>query len=181
MFILNNVVFVLIWTDCKGCGVQEQCGTAMYCDVPCGYITSPGYPKSFAALNDANCGWWIRASHNQVVEIEFLDFDVNYLAEGDSRLDADPLCLQASVSVFTVASETQPLIRHIIGRFCNDNKPPDSPIVSTTPVMELQYNVKIIGDGNSTRGFLARYRLKDLDLVALDAGNTTQGIVVVEF
>ena len=180
MRILNNVTDVLLWAECKGCGVQEQCGATMDCNVPCGYIASPGYPNSVAALNDANCRWWIRASHNQVVEIEFLDFDVNYLAEGYSGLDADPHCLQASVSVFTVASETQPLIRHIIGRFCKDNKPPDSPVVSTTSVMELQYSVKMISDGNSTRGFLARYRLKDLDLVALDVGNSTQGIVVIE-
>ena len=179
MFILKNAIIVLIWTECKGCGVQEQCGAAMDCDGPCGYIASPGYPV--AAFNEANCRWRIRASHNQVVEIEFLDFDVNYLAEGDTGLDADPRCLHASVSVFTVASETQPLILHIIGRFCNENKPPHSPIVSTTSIMELQYSVNTIAHGNSTRGFLARYRLKDSDPVALDAGNITQGIVVVEF
>ena len=175
---MNNVNYVLIWTDCKGCGVQELCGTTMDCDAPCGYITSPGYPTSLAVLHDTNCRWWIRASHKQVVEIEFLDFDVDYLAEEDSGLVTDPRCLQAFISLFSVVIKRQPLVRRIIGRFCNDNRPPGSTIVSTSSVMELQYSVKTISDSNSTKGFLAKYRFKDLDLVDLDAGNTTQGTFV---
>ena len=180
LFISNNVIYVLIWQDCKGCGLHEQCGKTMDCDTSCGYIASPGYPDPLASLDYTNCRWLIHASHNQVVEMEFLDFDVEYRAEGDGRPVADPRCLQSSVSLFTVASETQPFIRHIIGRFCNGNKPPDSAVVSTSPVMELQYSVRMISDRKSMRGFLARYRLKNSDLVVLDAANTTQGTVVIK-
>ena len=181
MFILKSAHFVRIWPDCKGCGVQEQCGTTIDCDAACGYIISPGFPNPLTPLYDTNCRWWIRASLNQVVEVEFLDFDVNYLAEDDSGLVADPHCLQTFISLFTVVIEKQPPIRHIIGRFCNDNKPPESAIVSTSSVMELQYSLKTVSEGKLTRGFLAKYRLKNLDAVSLDAGNTTQGTSVVEY
>ena len=154
----------------------------MDCGGSCGYITSPGYPAPLAALDATNCRWWIRAPQNQVVEMEFLDFEVKYLAESDSERPADPHCLQASVSLFTVAAENESFFkRHPIGRFCNDNKPPDDGIVSTSSVLELQYSRKATSDGNPTRGFLARYRLKDLDLVVVDAGNITQGIFQVSF
>ena len=148
----------------------------MDCGGPCGYISSPGYPAPLTALRATNCRWWIRASQNQVVEIDFLDFDVKYHAEDDSRRAADPRCLQAYVSLFTVADENELFFtRNPIGRFCNDNKPPDDGIVSTSSVLELQYSSKETSGGNPTRGFLARYRLQDLNLVVVDAGNITQG------
>ena len=151
----------------------------MDCDAPCGYITSPEYPKPLAALHDTNCRWSIHASDDQVVEIEFLDFDVNYAAEDDSGSVADPRCLQASVSLFTVAVQKVDLVRRSIGRFCNDNKPPDNAIASTSSVLEVQYSLKMTSGGNSRRGFLARYRLKGVHHFAVDAGNTTQGTVGV--
>ena len=104
---------------------------------------------------------------------------MNYLAKDDTGLAADPRCVHAFVSLFTVAIEKQSLFRHIIGRFCNDNRPPDGVIVSTSPVLELQYSEKMTSDGKSTHGFLARYRLTDLHLVALDDGNTTEGTDVM--
>ena len=152
----------------------------MDCGGPCGYITSPGYPAPLAALHATNCRWWIRASQNQIVEIEFLDFDVKYLADDDSRWASDPSCLQASVSLFTVPDENV-FKRHPIGRFCNDNKPPDDGIFFTSSLLELQYSEKMTSGGNSTRGFLARYRLRDLDLVVVDAGNITHGTFLALF
>ena len=107
---------------------------------------------------------------------------MKYLAGNDSGLAADPHCLQASVSVFTVADENESFFkRRPIGRFCNDNKPPVDGIVSTLSVLELQYSRKTTSDGNPTRGFLARYRLQDLDLVVVDAGNITQGTFLILF
>ena len=93
---------------------------------------------------------------------------------------ADPRCLQAFVSLFTVANGEEYLIRHI-GRFCNENRPPENPIVSTSSALELLYSVQMTPGGNSKRGFLARYRMKDVDvdLLALDAGHYTQGTIVI--
>ena len=154
----------------------------MDCGGPCGYIISPGYPAPLAALDATNCRWWIRVPQNQIVEIEFLDFDVKYRAEDDSEWTADPRCLQASVSLFTVADENESFFkRRPVGRFCNDNKPPDNGIVSTSSVLELHYSRKTTSGGNSTTGFLARYRLKDLDLIVVDAGNISQGTFLYRF
>ena len=116
------------------------------------------------------------------MEVEFLDFDVKYLAEDDSGWAPDPRCLQASVSLFAVVVENVYFFkRHPIDRFCNDNKPPDDGIVSASPVLELQYSRKAASGGDPGRGFLVRYRLKDLDLVVVDDGNITQGTYLISF
>ena len=111
--------------------------------VPVDTSFPPGYPALLAAPHATNCRWWIRVPQNQTIEIEFLDFDVKYLAEDDSRWAADPRCLQASLSLFTVGDGNEFFFtRHPIGRFCNDNKPPDDGIVAKSPVLELQYSRK---------------------------------------
>ena len=144
--------------ECKGCGVQQQCGFTMDCGGPCGYIASPGYPQP-PGQHSINCRWWIRAPQNQVVELEFLDFDV---AESNKGMVSDPLCLQAHVSLFTVLELKESGhndIRYVVDRFCNGNPPPAAAIVSSESVLEVQFGLtNITSDANSMmRGFLANY------------------------
>ena len=71
--------------ECKGCDVQEQCGFTIECGEPCGYIASPWYPE-LPRQHGMNCHWWIEASQDQVVQLEFIDFDVISMTESEACL-----------------------------------------------------------------------------------------------
>ena len=55
-------------------GACDGKGALLIDDEPKGYIVSTGYPRDY--LNNQFCEWVLKADKNEVVELTFLDFDL---------------------------------------------------------------------------------------------------------
>ncbi|CAL1283053.1 unnamed protein product [Larinioides sclopetarius] len=125
--------------DCPGCGIGDfQCSEQHLCNSDCGTIISIGYPLNYQ--NNHRCGWLIRAQESRFINLTFQDFDIR----GGENCQYDYL------SVFDGEQNHK---SNLIGRFCNEKKPPPQIISSwNTLLLEFSSDASEVG-----RGFSIKY------------------------
>ncbi|XP_055924934.1 uncharacterized protein LOC129956919 isoform X3 [Argiope bruennichi] len=125
--------------DCPGCGIGDfQCSEQHLCSSDCGTIISIGYPLKYQ--NNHRCGWLIRAQESRFINLTFQDFDI---IGGEN-------CQYDYLSVFDGDKNHK---SNLIGRFCNEKKPPPQ-IISSWNTLLLEFSSDVSETG---RGFSIKY------------------------
>ncbi|GIY02235.1 contactin-associated protein like 5-3 [Caerostris extrusa] len=132
--------------DCPGCGAGDfQCSERYLCETTCGRILSIGYPLNYQ--NNHRCGWLIRTKPSYFINLTFLDFDII----GGENCQND---------YFAVYDGNKNHKAHLIGRFCNEKKPPDQ-IVSSWNSLLLEFS----SDADATgKGFSLEYTSRSFQM-----------------
>ena len=113
-------------------------GCGGYYKSPSGIIHSPNYPQNYD--HDSDCTWLIEVPINQVVVLNFVDFDVEPFTN----------CTFDYVAIYDGPS----LNDQEIARFCGSTIPNPSSVRSTSN----QMFIRLKADGSvSARGFVANY------------------------
>ncbi|XP_012276352.1 cubilin [Orussus abietinus] len=116
--------------------VRLQCGGLF--TTPSGYIHSANYPKNYP--HNQNCEWLLRVDVNHVVNLTFIDFDLEDTAN----------CTDDYVKIFDGSTKEDPLL----GTHCRSSLPP-SYISTSNELLIVMRSDSIV----TSKGFRASYSI----------------------